>query len=99
MKEEFIKKYNNHEYISNDLYLNVLANYSGAVPSNFNIDTYNDIVLEKEYLLNKKFDIITIKLLKTFRFIKASISYNFLIKLIYRIIFIFKLWFVRILKN
>ena len=55
MKEEFIKKYNNHEYISNDLYLNVLANYSGAVPSNFNIDTYNDIVLEKEYLLNKDY--------------------------------------------
>ncbi len=55
MKEEFIKKYNNHEYISNDLYLNVLANYSGAVPSNFNIDTYNDIVLEKLYLLNKDY--------------------------------------------
>ena len=52
---EFIKKYNNHEYISNDLYLNVLANYSGAVPSNFNIDTYNDIVLEKLYLLNKDY--------------------------------------------
>ena len=49
VKEEFIKKYNNHEYISNDLYLNVLANYSSAVPSNFNIDTYNDIVLEKLY--------------------------------------------------
>ena len=55
MKEEFIKKYNNHEYISNDLYLNVLENYSGAVPSNFNIDTYNDIVLEKLYLLNKDY--------------------------------------------
>lgn len=55
MKEEFIKKYNNHEYISNDLYLNVLANYSDAVPSNFNIDTYNDIVLEKLYLLNKDY--------------------------------------------
>ena len=55
VKEEFIKKYNNHEYISNDLYLNVLANDKDAVPSNFNIDTYNDIVLEKEYLLNKDY--------------------------------------------
>lgn len=42
MKEEFIKKLNNKEYISKYLYLKTKEEDSNILPYNFDIDKYNE---------------------------------------------------------
>lgn len=51
--EEFIAKVNSKKYISNLLYQEVLEASPGIIPSNFNLDEYNDKILEQEYLRYK----------------------------------------------
>lgn len=46
MKEEFIKKLNNKEYISKYLYLKVQKEIPSLIPNNFNLDIYNNEVLQ-----------------------------------------------------
>ena len=53
MKQEFIKKRLFKEYISNHLFLNIKAYYNYLIPSNFDLDDYNNKVLEKEYFKYK----------------------------------------------
>ena len=62
MKEElnkavqtFITKIKNREYISTHLYKIIEANYKSIIPQNFNLDTYNDDIIEKEYQIHKEY--------------------------------------------
>lgn len=55
MVNEFINKLNNNEYISNHLYEYVLLNNKNIIPNNFNIDKYNEEVLDKLYIDNKEY--------------------------------------------
>ena len=53
MIEEFISKYKNNEYISNYLYDQVKND--NKIPDNFDIDEYNNKVLDKLYIENKHY--------------------------------------------
>lgn len=62
MKEElnkavqtFITKIKNREYISTHLYKIIEANYKSIIPHNFNLDTYNDDIIEREYQIHKEY--------------------------------------------
>ena len=55
MIQEFTDKYNNHEYISNYLYEYVLKNNSSVIPTDFNIDDYNNEILDILYKNNKEY--------------------------------------------
>lgn len=55
MKEVFLSKINNQEYISNLLYTTVKEQFSNIIPQSFNIDNYNNEILEKEYLKYKEY--------------------------------------------
>lgn len=49
MKELFIEKINNQKYISKYLFENIKENYKEIIPSDFNLEQYNDYIIEKEY--------------------------------------------------
>ena len=55
MIEEFLSKLNNNSYISNYLYELVKSNNSSAIPTGFDIDEYNEKVLDKLYNDNKEY--------------------------------------------
>lgn len=55
MKEEFLSKYKNNEYISNFLYQYIKENESSIIPSGFDIDKYNETILDKLYKDNKQY--------------------------------------------
>ena len=55
MIEEFKGKLSNNEYISNYLYEYVLKNNSSVIPIGFNIDNYNNKILDKLYIDNKEY--------------------------------------------
>ena len=50
MKEEFIKKLNNKEYISKYLYLKTKEEDSNILPYNFDIDKYNEEVINNDLI-------------------------------------------------
>ena len=50
MKEEFIKKLNNKEYISKYLYLKTKEEYSNILLYNFDIDKYNEEVINNDLI-------------------------------------------------
>ena len=51
MRSEFLNKLNNQEYISKNLYLKVLEKDKMIIPINFDLDKYNERVLEQKYIL------------------------------------------------
>lgn len=55
MTEEFIKKLNSQEYISANLFRFISKEYPNIIPSNFNLDVYNDAILEKLYAQYKDY--------------------------------------------
>ena len=55
MIEEFTRKFNNQEYISNYLYEHVQKENSSVIPVGFNIDEYNRVILDKMYVANKDY--------------------------------------------
>lgn len=55
MVDEFVNRLKNREYISNYLYAYILEKEGGILPLNFNIDEYNDRILEKLYQENKEY--------------------------------------------
>ena len=55
MKEEFIKKLNNKEYISKYLYLKVQKEIPSLIPNNFNLDIYNNEVLASDQIKYKDY--------------------------------------------
>ena len=50
MLDVFIKKMKNHEYISNLLYLNIVKYFPDIIPKDFDLDKYNDNVLDSNYI-------------------------------------------------
>jgi len=55
MIEEFIKKLNNKEYISNYLYIDVLQSNKLIIPEGFNITEYNEEILNRLYQQDKDY--------------------------------------------
>ncbi len=55
MIKEFTNRLNNQEYISNYLYEYIKKENSSLIPSGFNIDVYNDLVLNKMYSDNRDY--------------------------------------------
>lgn len=55
MKDVFLNKLENNEYISNYLYKEIKEKYETVIPKNFYLDKYNDEILEKEYQKNKEY--------------------------------------------
>ena len=55
MIEEFINKKNNQEYISNYLYKYIKENRGDLISDDFNIDEYNNAVLDSLYLEYKDY--------------------------------------------
>ena len=62
MKEElnkvvdlFVTKLNNKEYISTHLYKTIEEKYKNIIPQNFNLELYNDEIIEREYQTNKEY--------------------------------------------
>lgn len=62
MKEElnkdveiFVNKLNNKEYIPSHLYKMIEKNNKNIIPENFNLDSYNDEIIEKEYQIHKEY--------------------------------------------
>lgn len=55
MIQEFISKLKNHEYISNYLYEYVMKNNIGIIPTDFDIEKYNNDILDKLYKENKDY--------------------------------------------
>lgn len=53
--ETFITKLNNKEYISTHLYKLIEVNYKNLIPKNFNLDSYNDEIIEREYQAHKEY--------------------------------------------
>ena len=51
----FKKKYKNKEYISNYIYQRILNKYKELLPVNFDLEKYNDNILEREYLKYKNY--------------------------------------------
>lgn len=54
-KEEFLNKLENKEYISNYLYQNIINTVPNIIPKDFNLDTYNNAVLDKDYKKYKEY--------------------------------------------
>ena len=52
---KFIEKLKNREYISNYLFNQTKKKYSFLIPINFNLDTYNEKILERDYLKYKDY--------------------------------------------
>lgn len=50
MKEEFISRLRNRRYISNLLFIKIKNSFPDLVDDNFNLDKYNEDVLEYEYV-------------------------------------------------
>lgn len=50
MKDLFLSKLNNEQYISNFLYQNICLNHKDVIPFDFNIDEYNNKILHHQYL-------------------------------------------------
>ena len=55
MIEEFVRKLNNKEYISNYLYQNILNTNKELIPETFDVDKYNDEILTRQYQENKEY--------------------------------------------
>lgn len=55
MISEFLNKLNNKEYISTYLYNELKNNNPENIPANFNLDEYNDKILESDYLKYKDY--------------------------------------------
>lgn len=55
MISEFIKKLENFEYISIRLYKKVLEENPNIIPTNFNLDNYNEKILEKNLIKYKDY--------------------------------------------
>ena len=55
MKELFISKLKNQEYISKQLFQNIQEKEIKLIPNNFNLDDYNDKILEQNYLKYKDY--------------------------------------------
>ena len=55
MVEEFTSKLKNNEYISNYLYESIKEENGSVIPKDFNIDEYNEKVLDKLYKDNKEY--------------------------------------------
>lgn len=53
--KQFLDKLENNEYISKTLYLKVLNTNKEVIPNNFDLDKYNNDVLEKLYLKYKDY--------------------------------------------
>lgn len=54
-KEEFLNKLENKEYISKYLYQNIIDIVPNIIPKNFNLDDYNNAVLDKDYQKYKEY--------------------------------------------
>lgn len=55
MEKEFLEKIKKEEYISNNLYTNIIKTNPTIIPINFNINTYNDNILERDYIKYKDY--------------------------------------------
>lgn len=55
VKDEFLLKLKNNEYISERLYNDILDNFKEYIPLNFDLDEYNRKVISIIYLKNKSF--------------------------------------------
>ena len=55
MKEEFLSKLNNNEYIPLTLFNSIKISYNELIPKEFDIERYNNRVLEKEYIRYKDY--------------------------------------------
>ena len=55
MIEEFVRKLNNKEYISNYLYQNILNTNKELIPETFDVDKYNDEILTRQYQEHKEY--------------------------------------------
>lgn len=55
MQELFLTKLKNLEYISNLLYEQIKKYHPSIIPHSFNLDEFNNQILEKEYVLNKDY--------------------------------------------
>lgn len=55
MKDEFLSKLNSKKYISKVLFNTIKENYSFIIPLNFDIDKYNEDVLNSEYTKYKEY--------------------------------------------
>ena len=55
MKQVFIKKLLLKEYISNYLFQNIKSNYEYLIPKNFNLEIYNNEILNKNYIKYKNY--------------------------------------------
>ena len=55
MKREFINKINNQEYISQFLYDKICQNYREIIPTNFNLDDYNNEILNEKSIIYKDY--------------------------------------------
>ena len=55
VRSKFLNKLNSHEYISKNLYLNIVKNAKDIIPANFNLDNYNEKILEEQYVLYKDY--------------------------------------------
>lgn len=55
MKEVFLNKINNEEYISNLLFINIKEQFPNIIPPSFDINTYNNKILNREYIKYKDY--------------------------------------------
>lgn len=55
MKDLFLYKLNNMQYISLFLFNNIKENYSEIIPTNFDLNIYNENILNKEYYKYKEY--------------------------------------------
>lgn len=55
MQELFLNKLRNGEYISSLLFTNIKENYSEIIPDNFDLDKYNEKILDIKYLIYKNY--------------------------------------------
>ena len=55
LREEFLNKLQKEEYISNYLFENIKNTIPDIIPVNFNLDNYNNKVLDKEYIKYKEY--------------------------------------------
>lgn len=53
--QTFITKLNNKEYISTHIYNIIEANSKNIIPPNFNLDEYNDGIIERQYQTHKEY--------------------------------------------
>ena len=55
MIQEFVDKLKHNEYISNYLYEYVQKNDSSVIPTDFDVDKYNEAILDQQYKENKEY--------------------------------------------